>query len=105
MQRSIAHAQLPIARGIPRIAGAPSSVRRGSEAPGRAVGRRAGCLVAQSSPAATAAPPWRVGGGGLTRPSTRIEEILQAEHVPAAGSPDFFGIDLLLCRNGVQTAS
>ena len=105
MQRSTAHAQLPIARGIPMIAGAPSSVRRGSEEPGKAAGRRAGYRAAQSCPAAIAAPPWRVWGGGWTRPSTRIEEILQAEQAPAGGSPDFFGIGLLLCRNGVQTAS
>ena len=76
MQRLIAHAQLPTARGIPRIAGEPSNVPRGSEAPEREVGRRAGYQAAQSCPAATAAPPWRVGVGGWTRPSTRIGKIL-----------------------------
>ena len=61
-------------------------------------------------PYKAAGPQQRHHLGGLGAvvghvPACGLIKILPAEPVPAAGSPVFFGIGLLLCRNGVQTAS
>ena len=61
MQRSSAHAQLPIARGIPRIAGAPSSVPRGNE---ELEGRQVAGLVIEPHKAARQQQRHHLGGFG-----------------------------------------
>ena len=71
-------------------------------------GRQVAGLVVESHKAARPKKRHHLGGLGAVVghvPEFGLDEILSAETVPAAGSPVFFGIGLLLCRNGVQTAS
>ena len=71
-------------------------------------GRQVGGLVVEPYEAARPQQRHHLGGLGVVGghvPGGGLNEILQAELVSAAGSRVFFGIGLLLCGNGVQTAS
>ena len=71
-------------------------------------GRQVAGLVVESHEAARLQQRHHLGGLGAVVghvPRREIGAILLAEQAQAVGSPVFFGIGLLLCRNGVQTAS
>ena len=71
-------------------------------------GRQVAGLVVESHEAARLQKRHHLGGLGAVVghvPRRGIGAILLAEQAQAVGSPVFFGIGLLLCRNGVQTAS